>query len=278
MTGLAGRAGARGARDAAALLRAARAAAAEQPPALARAASTAARELPGAPPRDPQSAVPRAYAAHGSLDPARHAAPHRGFSAQAAPAAPVNPFAIVSDELEAVSERMRAAVVSEARRMLPCAALHRALTPRLRAFAFRRRCPRLRRRRSTFSKKGRWGSGCGPPCSCWSLPRSLATARRAPLWPPSTTPRRETRPRVRAPLREAAGGKHAPAVPRHRGATERFLPAPAGTRRRQQRLAEVAELIHVASLLHDDVIDSAATRCGCRKRVWRRPGLSPCAP
>jgi hypothetical protein len=211
MTGLAGRAGARGARDAAALLRAARAAAAEQPPALARAASTAARELPGAPPRDPQSAVPRAYSAHGSLDPARHATPHRGFSAQAAPAAPVNPFAIVSDELEAVSERMRAAVVSEARRMLPAPPPRRTLTPRARAFAFRRRCPRLRRRRSTFSKKGRWGSGCGPPCSCWSLPRSLATARRAPLWPPSTTPRRETRPRVRAPLREAAGGKHAPA-------------------------------------------------------------------
>jgi hypothetical protein len=214
MTGLAGRAGARGARDAAALLRAARAAtaaAAEQPPALARAASTAARELPGALLRDPQSAPPRAFAAHGALDPARFAAPHRGFSAQAAPAAPVNPFAIVSDELEAVSERMRAAVVSEARRMLPAPPPRRTLTPRARAFAFRRRCPRLRRRRSTFSKKGRWGSGCGPPCSCWSPLRSLATARRAPLWLPSTTPRRETRQRVRPPLREAVGGKRAPA-------------------------------------------------------------------
>lgn len=37
---------------------------------------------------------------------------------------------------------------------------------------------------------------------------------------------------------------------------------PSEMRRRQQRIAEVAELIHVASLLHDDVIDDAATRRG----------------
>ncbi len=33
-------------------------------------------------------------------------------------------------------------------------------------------------------------------------------------------------------------------------------------RRRQQRIAEIAELIHVASLLHDDVLDDASTRRG----------------
>lgn len=33
-------------------------------------------------------------------------------------------------------------------------------------------------------------------------------------------------------------------------------------RRRQQRIAEITELIHVASLLHDDVIDDATTRRG----------------
>lgn len=40
--------------------------------------------------------------------------------------------------------------------------------------------------------------------------------------------------------------------------------APDDVRRRQQRLAEIAEMIHVASLLHDDVLDNAATRRGLR--------------
>ena len=33
-------------------------------------------------------------------------------------------------------------------------------------------------------------------------------------------------------------------------------------RRRQQRVAEITEMIHVASLMHDDVIDTASTRRG----------------
>lgn len=37
---------------------------------------------------------------------------------------------------------------------------------------------------------------------------------------------------------------------------------PSEVRRRQQRIAEIAELIHVASLLHDDVIDGSETRRG----------------
>lgn len=38
--------------------------------------------------------------------------------------------------------------------------------------------------------------------------------------------------------------------------------APQEPRRRQQRIAEIAELIHVASLMHDDVLDDANTRRG----------------
>lgn len=37
---------------------------------------------------------------------------------------------------------------------------------------------------------------------------------------------------------------------------------PGEVRRRQQRIAEIAEMIHVASLMHDDVIDEAKTRRG----------------
>lgn len=54
---------------------------------------------------------------------------------------------------------------------------------------------------------------------------------------------------------------------------------PVDPRRRQQRIAEITELIHVASLLHDDVIDSAGTRRGKRSLnavFGNKVGGKPC--
>jgi len=84
------------------------------------------------------------------------------------------------------------------------------------------------------------------------------------LW---TTPRPEKLPAARA----------LPARGNHLSRPLTRAGAGAGTRRRQQRLAEVAELIHVASLLHDDVLDNAATRCArCPRRALalRRAGAA----
>ena len=39
-------------------------------------------------------------------------------------------------------------------------------------------------------------------------------------------------------------------------------------RRRQQRIAEITEMIHVASLLHDDVIDNAGELHNCFVLSW----------
>lgn len=53
-------------------------------------------------------------------------------------------------------------------------------------------------------------------------------------------------------------------VPRELLVADTLPPAatPKEVRRRQQRIAEITEMIHVASLLHDDVIDKADTRRG----------------
>ncbi len=83
-----------------------------------------------------------AAAARGSRRRAAAAA-HRGFAAQAAPEAPVDPFSIVTDELEAVSERMRKAVVSEVRwRVTLDMSARRSRAPRRAAARALTRAPR----------------------------------------------------------------------------------------------------------------------------------------
>ena len=152
----------------------------------------------------------------------------RGFAAQAAAATAGgarqqrDPFTLVSDELDAVSARMRAAVVSEVRCGWLCVAVARSVeaTGRLscgqqglahvftsvsRACAICDsavllglcRCRRWRRRRSISSRKGPSGSASAPQCCCSLPPPWPRTARRAhtcALW---TTRRRGRRPQAR---------------------------------------------------------------------------------
>ena len=138
-----------------------------------------------------------------------HTSHCRGFAAQAAAVAPggvrqhKDPFTLVSDELDAVSARMRAAVVSEVR----CAWFYIALSAAWRAtgslehraphtlffrFSATRacvicdpavlldlpRCRRWRRRRSISSRKELLGSAYDPQCCCSSPPPWTRTARR----------------------------------------------------------------------------------------------------
>jgi geranyl diphosphate synthase len=116
----------------------------------------------------------------------------------------VDPFSIVVDEVQAVSERLRHSVVSH--------------VPALKAAA------------DYYFRPGVQGKRLRP-----TLLLLLASALGGP-----------------------GGGAPEWAAPDLRPPHE----PPAEPRRRAQRMAEIAETIHVASLLHDDVLDDASTRRG----------------
>ena len=147
-----------------------------------------------------------------------------------------DPFSLVADEVAAVGERMRRTVATEVP-ALAGAALY-FLRPgvtgkRLRPTLLLLMAGALDGEEQSGSGGG-GGVGTGVGGGGGAATAAAASAPLAAADDPLSVD-------LRAP--------HEPCLPHE-------------TRRRQQRVAEVAELIHVASLLHDDVLDEASTRRG----------------
>eukprot|EP00891_Asterochloris_glomerata_P006715 jgi/Astpho2/6715/Aster-06736 len=130
-------------------------------------------------------------------------------SGQSTPAvdveAAIDPFGLVKQEIESISERLRRSIICD--------------------------IPSLERAAEYFFQLGAEGKRLRPTMLLLMASSLSATAPSAAMLTVDETP-------------------HS----RH----------PTDTRRRQQRIAEITEMIHVASLLHDDVIDSAETRRGLK--------------
>lgn len=168
----------------------------------------------------------------------------------AAAAAAADPFSLVAPEVEALSQRLRECVVATAVPVLSTAAEY-------------------------FFRAGASGKRLRP-----TLVLLMAGATAPPVVFSSSSPSASTSVSSSSSTSTAAAAEDAEddALPPRPSPPSFFFPAPTPEdalvdvrppssppptpRRAAQRLAEIAELIHVASLLHDDVIDDAVLRRG----------------